>query len=483
MILLLIRILLWGAAIIAVGLAFDFLRDSSGAVSVELNGQVFGPFAPLEFVGVVLALGLLIWLLIKVWGFLIALVRFFAGDETALSRFWNRSRERRGFDAAADGLIALAEGDGRRALVRARKAERLLARPGLTRLLVAQAAQASGDAETARRYYKQLASEPDTAFAGTRGLLSEALKKGETERALKLANHAFSLKPKDGELLTTLFGLQSETQDWGGARRTLTASVSAKSIPRDVAARREAILLLAEAQATEDETARRDMTLQANRRSPALAPAAIEAARFLHAEGSDRKARNVLKEAWRNGPNPDIAAAFAALAPDETPSERRKRFSAILSLLPDDPETRLLAAELALADNDWAGARKALGDLAETAPTTRSLAIMAAIEKGEDAPEAMVRGWLAKAVTASRGPQWICANCGARHAEWGPTCQSCDAFDTLAWTTADDSGDAHAANAAMAPLVAGDDVAEVAAAEVGDGDEAATEAESTRAAQ
>ncbi len=453
MLLMLIRTLLWGVVILAAAVAFDWLRDSTGGVSVDLNGRTYGPFAPLEFVGLVIAIAVLIWLHFKAFSFIVALVRFLSGDETALSRYWNRSRERRGFDALSEGLISLAEGDGDKALTRARKAERLLSRPGLTRLAMAQAAQASGDANLARIYYKQLASEPDTAFVGTKGLLAEALHKGETDRALKLAQHAFALRPKKSEVLTTLFGLQSQTEDWAGARETLGASVSAKTLPKDVAARREAVLLLAEARNTDDSGKKLSFTFAANKKSPGLVPAAADAAELHLKHGSDRRARRTLKDAWRLNPHPDLAAAFAKLAPDEDVGQRRKRFKELLDVQPEHTEARLLTGELALADHDFDGAKIAIGDLVESEPSTRSLSIMAAIEKGKGADDGVIRGWLAKAIAAPRGPQWICSNCGAVHADWVPTCNSCSAFDTLDWTAWKEPEDAIAKKLDMAPLL------------------------------
>lgn len=455
MLLMLIRTLLWGVAILAVAFAFDWLRDSTGGISVDLNGRAYGPFAPLEFVGLVLAIGLLIWLLIKAFNFLVALVRFLSGDETALSRYWSRSRERRGFDALSEGLISMAEGDGGKALTRARKAERLLSRPGLTRLVMAQAAEASGDVNLARTYYKQLASEPDTAFVGTKGLLAEALRKKETDRALKLAQHAYALKPKESDVLTTLFGLQSQTENWASARETLGAAVSAKTLTKDVAARREAVLLLAEARASTDSGEVLSLTFAANKKSPGLVPAAADAADLHMQHDSARRARRTLKDAWRLNPHPDLAAAFAKLEPEENASSRRKRFKELLDVQPEHNETRLLASELALTDNDFDGAAIALGDMAEKEPSTRSLSIMAAIEKGKGANDAVVRGWLAKAVAAPRGPQWVCGNCGTIHADWTPTCANCAAFDTLDWTDRNEPEDPIAQNIAMAPLMAG----------------------------
>ena len=50
---------------------------------------------------------------LKLLGFLVALFRFLMGDETAISRYFSRSRERRGFDALSDGMVALASGDAK----------------------------------------------------------------------------------------------------------------------------------------------------------------------------------------------------------------------------------------------------------------------------------------------------------------------------------------------------------------------------------
>ena len=89
----------------------------------------------------------------------------------------------------------------------------------------------------------------------------------------------------------------------------------------------------------------------------------------------------------------------------------------------------MLLAELHIANEDFPEARRALGDLPETDPDARSVTLMAAIEKGEGASDAIVRGWLAKALTVSRGPQWICGNCQHIHAEWEPFCENCESFD------------------------------------------------------
>ena len=92
---------------------------------------------------------------------------------------------------------------------------------------------------------------------------------------------------------------------------------------------------------------------------------------------------------------------------------------------------------------------------------------MAAIERGQGAPEAVVRGWLAKALDASRGPQWICGKCNHVHPAWVPICENCGAFDTLDWKVPTHSETASLSQSSMLPLIIGAAEAAQAAAPAG----------------
>jgi HemY protein len=104
-------------------------------------------FALTPIVAIVLALVLLlsVWLLFKAVGLIVATLRFLNGDETAISRYFNRRAERKGFEALAEGMMALAAGEGRLAIRKAERAEKFLKRPELTKLVLAQGAEMAGD--------------------------------------------------------------------------------------------------------------------------------------------------------------------------------------------------------------------------------------------------------------------------------------------------------------------------------------------------
>ena len=115
----------------------------------------------------------------------------------------------------------------------------------------------------------------------------------------------------------------------------------------------------------------------------------------------------------------------------------------------------MLLAELQLAAEDFPAARKALGDLWEVDPTARSLTILAAIEKGEGASDDIVKGWLARAVNAPRGPQWVCDSCHNIHGEWVPVCGNCGALDSLSWTAPPADESTGPVSVEMLPLIVG----------------------------
>ena len=67
--------------------------------------------------------------------------------------------------------------------------------------------------------YKDLILDPATRFVGVRGIMKKRLSEGDTDTALKLAEKAFSLKPKHEETQDVLLSLQTLGSDWGGARK------------------------------------------------------------------------------------------------------------------------------------------------------------------------------------------------------------------------------------------------------------------------
>ena len=431
------KVILFVVLVAALALGAGLLSETGETMRLTVAGWEF-TIGPVQAVVLALLIVIAVSLLLKALGLVGASFRFLNGDETAISRYFDRNRERKGYRALSEGLMALASGEPRLALSRAQNAERLLGKPELTTLLVAQAAEAAGDRKRATEAYKTLLRDDATRFVGVRGLLQQKLADGDREVALKLAEKAFELRPGHAETQDILLKLQSDSGDWSGARTTLGAKLRAGTLPKDVYRRRDAVLALQQARTVMDDTASieaREAAIEANRLSPDLIPAAAMAGRGYLAKGDKKNATRVLKKAWEVLPHPDLAAVFAEIEPEESPQDRLKRFRTLTNARPDSDETRMLLAELLLATEDFPGARRALDDIATRAPTQRSLAILAAIARGEGAEDSIVRDLVARAIAAPRGPQWVCDKCQAIHDGWQPICENCGSFDTLSWRT------------------------------------------------
>jgi HemY protein len=426
-----IKSLIFVAVITLISFAATLFMQANNDLKIVLT-DIEIILSPLATVIIGIFSIILIWLLFKIFNFLIATYHFLNGDETALSRYFDRNREKRGFQALTDGLVALALGEAKTAEAKAARAKKLLRKPEVTNLLSAQAAEQSGDREKALKFYKELLNQERTKFVGIHGIMKQKLEEGDNQTAIELAQRAHLIKPKNQTTLNILFELQIKKNNWEKALEALNALHKSGGLPKDIFIRRTAILNLAKARENLSEENEK-IALLANKSAPELIPAAILAAEIYSKKGNKKLATSILRKTWNKSPHPEIAAAFANLEPTESAAKRVDRFKPWIKVHKGTPEAKMLEAELALAAENYPEARKALGDLPESNPSARALTIMAAVERGSGAKEAVVRGWLAKALGAKYGTTWCCEKCNNISSKWEPICTQCGAFDTLKW--------------------------------------------------
>ena len=455
------KILLFIVIVVLIASGLAYLLDAKDIILGDVQATIAGAeyiLTPIQVALFLVILCIIIMFVLKVLSFLISVMKFINGDDTAISRYFMRNRERKGYQALSDGMLALASGEGQLAMDKANKASRFLDNPSLTNVLAAQAAELSGNRGKAKEIYKNLLQLPETRFVGVRGLLKQKLEEGNVDVALKLAERAFAIKPTHTEIQDTLLQLQAKTEDWDGARKTLRAKLKQGNMPRDLHKRRDAVLALSQARdvVEEDQSIQaREHAIEANKLSPDLVPAATMAAQSYIESGKPKYAARVIQKAWQAQPHPDLATAFSEIVPDETPDQRLKRFAILQKLVPGHRETKLAMAELYLAAGDFGKARKEIEGLLENEPDARILTIMAAVERGRGGSDELVRGWLAKALGAQRGPQWTCENCQTAHAQWTPVCENCEGFDTLAWISPPVTNISSSTGLEMLPLLVG----------------------------
>lgn len=352
-----------------------------------------------------------------------------------LGRLRGERKRRQGYRALSQGMAAVAAGDAVEARRQARLANSLLDDPPLILLLAAQTAQLGGDETAARRYFTAMLERPETAFLGLRGLLMQALKAGDQTEALSLARRAYEERPKTGWAVTALLDLHLEAGDWAEAATLLTQAAKLKALP-DADTRRRRAVLLAERARTEPPAGGLPAAREAVKLAPDFVPGRVQYARILTGAGREREAGKVIEQGWSMAPHPDLAAAYAALAPEEAPIARYRRFERLSALAPRHRESLLALAECAIAAGLWAEARKDLEFVAEAEhdrPSHRLARLMARLAEADRGDAAALRRWLMAAAEADPEPGWRCSRCGTLAPAWQANCPHCRAFGTLLW--------------------------------------------------
>ena len=106
----LIKILAFVAIVTALTYGGTQLMEVDGGATVSVMGIEF-TLSPLEMVFAFTALVVAVWLGLKLLALCVATFKFLNGDETAISRYFDRNRERKGYEALSEGMMALASGE------------------------------------------------------------------------------------------------------------------------------------------------------------------------------------------------------------------------------------------------------------------------------------------------------------------------------------------------------------------------------------
>lgn len=430
----LIPLLVLLAAAVAVAV---WLADNPGAITVQWLGWQVSTSVALLLVAVLVVLAVL-WVAVRLLSFLVGLPARLGGGRR------NR-RQQIGVRALADGVAAAAVGETRRAVKLARVAERSLDDPSLTAVLGAQAAALAGDDRRARDHYNTLLARPETAALGLRGLLQQALARGDRAEAIELATQARQAAPGDSWTAETLFDLLIRGDRLGEAETLIEEAARGGAMDGASAARRRALVLNQRAMAAMAEGDQRAALAFARRAVAAdagVSDAAARLAALYVAADRRRRADGVLARAWRAAPSPDLLRAIA----DEAPLVRLYRLERMTADAPENADASLALGETALEARLWGQARKHLADAVRLRPTQRAYELLARVEEGEYGNQAAARDWRDKAATASRDPSWVCGACHGPAPVWTLTCPHCGAVDRLTWRAA--MGAASAATAA-----------------------------------
>lgn len=420
-----IRLALWFLGVLALAALGAWLADHPGAVTIQFQAfEIDTSFAAftLMFVVVAAVSAAVVWLV----GWLRRDMPIFGSNQVI-------KRQRRGFKMLNQSLVALSAGDPKLARTLVERAEVLLPPQPMVHLIAAEAATRSGDFVAASKRYSELEDTGEGRLLGLRGLLVEARRTGHENEALRLARVAFGENRKSPWVLKTLFALEVSAGNWREAEMALDKVAKEGLLEKPQIARHRGAIAYAEATEQKlkgDKDLARKTLKKAIAQRPDFTPATVALARLELGENNARKAKAIISDAWTKGPHPGLATAFKELDAQESAISWLKRVRALVKLLPDHPESKLLLVDAMMDAGEYDAVKPLLEALLKDAPSRAAwqyrLALAHVLKEDPDPIETALKH-------TSDGAHWQCAECGDRPKGWSPLCASCSSFDSLEW--------------------------------------------------
>jgi HemY protein len=362
-------------------------------------------------------------------------------------RLWRLHRKLRKMQQGqvflTQGLAAIAGGNAAEAGRLALAARKALGPTISTRLLQAQAAQLAGDHAVASEIFRALASAPESAVLGYRGLIMEALRAENWDEVDSLIDRLRRAKPDVPWLGLIQFDLAVRRRRWADASAALAKLSASRLIDPKEAAAREAALLLAQAEIEARHTLT-DRALQtaerAARKAPSWTPALLALAERQIAVEHFRAAQRTIERGWGLAPHPAFARLYAKAARSAKPIEAYKQIEKLTRSTREHPVALFVLGEAALAADLWGEARRHLTSLVKTGLATQGcFSLLADLERRETKNERAVMGWLARLPAARPDPRWLCRECGGAQEKWQVQCPCCGAFNPFLWQSPGES--------------------------------------------
>lgn len=420
-----IRLIVYIAILGAAALGFAWLADRPGEVTLVWQGQRIETDLVTVVIGLIV---LVVAALVVIW-----LLGAILKSPGAISGFFSRRRRERGWRSLSQGMIAVGAGDPSSAKKLAQDARKILGSEPLALLLEAQTAQLNGNREGARTAFESMLEVPETRLLGLRGLFMEAQRYGETEAARHFASEAAREAPKVAWAGNALLEYQAQAGDWVGALETLDRNTRNKIVDRAQSKRLRAVLMTARALDIEqgEPDLARALATEAHSLAPDLVPAAVLAGRLLTRNNDIRRAARILEAAWKQGPHPDIAEAYAHVRPGDSARDRLNRVKELNRVRSHHSECTFAVATAAMEAKEFDVARDVMAPLLASGPTRRACLLMADIEEAETNDEGRIREWLSRAVRAPRDATWVADGFVSDH--WAPVSPVTGRLDAFEW--------------------------------------------------
>jgi len=279
------------------------------------------------------------------------------------------ARRKRGLAALEQGWSALAIDNQAEAQKAGKKALDLLNGEAAPLRLLIKASEGAAQ----EKYLDLLLGHEDSEIYSLKIQIENNRAENNRAAALEKAHLLYAMQPKNPWILNCLLDLYREEGQWDKAREIFNIAQKAKAFPGEEMARKDAFLYYCSARETDIAGQKKkalDLCLSALKKDPALAAAAVLAARLSVALDDEKRAEKILTNSWSRKPQASVAKQFLTLYSTESAQEKLVRVKRLVATNPDNLLSRHLLAQSAIAAHQWPLAKEALDQVSHNAEAT-----------------------------------------------------------------------------------------------------------------
>lgn len=411
-----------------------WLATREGQVSLGLAGYDITVQSGLFFL--LLFIALLVLLTVY------RLVRAVLSTPKAIAEYQERDKQKKGYRALTQGLVAVAAGDVKKASEYAEKSKDFMPEyNALSLLLSAQAARLRGEEGIAEKYFVELSKDKDGAFLGLRGLLNKALQEKNYDAALGYARQAQGSYPAQGWLLKIIYDLEIKNHEWDQAIETAKRAVKVQGIDAGKAISDRIAIYLMRGDYERDKGNQKEALAEfqaAYKLDNNFVPTVVRFARFYLDQNKKKKAASLVEKTWKVNPHPDLAMIWEDMAPpkgekNNANAKRLKWFENLVAINPESTTGQITAANAAMDMGYWGEAKAYLNRAEKIRPSASLYRLMAVAEQSSGDNDAIIHALMEKASEALPDKSWYCQQTGLIYQDWSPIAMPHEGFNTITW--------------------------------------------------
>ncbi|WP_455477869.1 heme biosynthesis HemY N-terminal domain-containing protein [Bartonella sp. B10] len=404
-----IRIFVYTFVVCVLGIAFGWIANHNSIFVIT--------FLHLRFSTSLLTVLIILIFLCGALAFLWWLVYIVFSIPSAISNYFYKRHQKRGYEALSQGILAVFAGDS----ISAKKMEERVVKyltghhEPLVKLFQAQTLSLQNNSACAIALYEEMRKEASTRLAGLYGLFREAMNTKAYDAAQQYAEEALMLSPALSWANQVVLDHLSASERWDEALYVFERAQNA--LPRSVRStveRRHIQALLLSGQALHlfetHPMAARTAILKAHKLALELSldsiPITAIAADILYKLNETRKADKMIIAAWQKNPHPDLGALY--LEREKGAVGKLKKAKTLAAYNKDTFESAFLIAKAALDAGEVTLARKYAQKALQYHPRESVYLLLADIEEAQGNNQVKARQWLSLALHAERDPVWMC---------------------------------------------------------------------------